>query len=535
MSSKPIVIQPPSSGGGGGSPGGANTQVQFNDGGSFGGTSGFTFNKSNSTSTVAGGLAIGGATLGSNDTLAVSLPFTGGTPGVLINGNAAASVQTGHYGIQLVGKDDNIVALTIDAYGSGSNGFDPGVINVRPVINFRSARGTGVAPTQTLLGDELGRISARGNNNSSGFGGANVGISFLAAENFTPNNGGSYITFNTTPLGGADLGGSTVQPPIGSAVAPSGAFIVGGQEPKATLTASIASGVLTVTAVTGTLAVGQKITAAGVLDYTYISSFGTGTGGTGTYNLGGYSQTVSSQAMTASIFFATNPVNDTGVGTGNFQNGIKCASIKLGSAASITSIDGSSIINTAGVLSAVGSGSPSGSAGGALAGTYPNPTIAPTVATTAHGIVIAASSVTAASHTGDTNETVLATITVPAIPAGARLRLTTDCSFIGTAGTKPIKVYYGATGSGVSGTAYINAAIAAASLSARVKTQINNRTTATQYGLGNSALGDQASAVATTTSSVTTTVATAITITGQVSNAADTFTLEGYVLEIILP
>lgn len=41
-------------GGGGGSPGGSNTQVQFNDGGSFGGDAGMTYNKTTDALTVAG-------------------------------------------------------------------------------------------------------------------------------------------------------------------------------------------------------------------------------------------------------------------------------------------------------------------------------------------------------------------------------------------------------------------------------------------------------------------------------------------------
>lgn len=40
--------------GGGGSPGGSNTQVQFNDSGSFGGDAGFTYNKTTDTVNVAG-------------------------------------------------------------------------------------------------------------------------------------------------------------------------------------------------------------------------------------------------------------------------------------------------------------------------------------------------------------------------------------------------------------------------------------------------------------------------------------------------
>ena len=48
-------------GGGGGTPGGSDTQVQFNDGGAFGGDSGFTFDKTNNT------LGLGGGTITASD------------------------------------------------------------------------------------------------------------------------------------------------------------------------------------------------------------------------------------------------------------------------------------------------------------------------------------------------------------------------------------------------------------------------------------------------------------------------------------
>lgn len=50
-------------------PGGSNTQVQFNDGGSFGGDSGLVFNKTTNALTVGGLLAAAGATLTSTLTL----------------------------------------------------------------------------------------------------------------------------------------------------------------------------------------------------------------------------------------------------------------------------------------------------------------------------------------------------------------------------------------------------------------------------------------------------------------------------------
>ncbi len=65
---------------------------------------------------------------------------------------------------------------------------------------------------------------------------------------------------------------------------------------NATATGSISGTVLTLTAVTGTIFVGQIISGSGVTSGTQIISFGTGTGGTGTYNVQ-TSQTVSSTAL----------------------------------------------------------------------------------------------------------------------------------------------------------------------------------------------------------------------------------------------
>ena len=70
----------------------------------------------------------------------------------------------------------------------------------------------------------------------------------------------------------------------------------------ASVTGSIATTVLTVTAVStttpGALAVGQFISGTGVTTGTYITAFGTGTGGTGTYTVS-VSQTVAATTITA--------------------------------------------------------------------------------------------------------------------------------------------------------------------------------------------------------------------------------------------
>lgn len=78
---------------------------------------------------------------------------------------------------------------------------------------------------------------------------------------------------------------------------------VGANPTIATVTGSIATTVLTVTAVTsGVLAVGQQLTGTGITAGTYITAFLTGTGGTGTYSVS-VSQTATSTTIT------TNGVN----------------------------------------------------------------------------------------------------------------------------------------------------------------------------------------------------------------------------------
>lgn len=166
--------------------------------------------------------------------------------------------------------------------------------------------------------------------------------------------------------------------------------------------------------------------------------------------------------------------------------------------------------------------------------------LAPVVATTQHGIVIPPSGVsnTPASVTGgSTTEQLLVTIPVPAIPAGASLRLTVLYSLTGVTGTKTPRLYYGAAASGLGGTVYANTATGTTILSVISVYMIRNITTASQIGLGLGAaiagIGNATGAAV--TSSVTTTTATELNISGQLSSALDTFTLQGYTLEIILP
>lgn len=84
-------------------------------------------------------------------------------------------------------------------------------------------------------------------------------------------------------------------------------------------TASFATNVMTVTVVgSGTVKVGDLVTSAGVAAGTYVTAFGTGTGGLGTYTLSTSPGTIAAQAVTTTSFIETDfqitgfPVGGTG-------------------------------------------------------------------------------------------------------------------------------------------------------------------------------------------------------------------------------
>ena len=115
---------------------------------------------------------------------------------------------------------------------------------------------------------------------------------------------GTYITSLGTGTGGTGTYNLSTYPGTIAAEAITTVAPVGG--PSATGTASFATNVMTVTAVSaGAFAVGQLVQSAGVAAGTYISSLGTGTGGTGTYNLSTTPGTISAQAVAASSWVET--------------------------------------------------------------------------------------------------------------------------------------------------------------------------------------------------------------------------------------
>ena len=148
------------------------------------------------------------------------------------------------------------------------------------------------------------------------------------------------------------------------------------------------------------------------------------------------------------------------------------------------------------------------------------------------GLTILGASAVSASHTGSTVETTLATISVPANAMGANgiIRVTAQWSFAGAGGTRTPRIKFGAT-------TYGGPALTSAGLSARVQAQWANRNnTSSQVGNEPTQVNwSQNNTAVSTTSAIDTTSAQNITLTGQLSSAGDTITLESYLVELIRP
>jgi len=137
----------------------------------------------------------------------------------------------------------------------------------------------------------------------------------------------------------------------------------------------------------------------------------------------------------------------------------------------------------------------------------------------------------AVSCAADTAENTLATVTIPAGVMGTNgvLRVTTLWSYTNSANNKTLRINFG-------GTAYLSN-VATTTVAVQALVMIRNRgVTNSQVGFTNatfSAIGTTTGTL--TTSSVDTTSAQSLTITGQKASAGETLTLESYLVELIRP
>lgn len=142
-----------------------------------------------------------------------------------------------------------------------------------------------------------------------------------------------------------------------------------------------------------------------------------------------------------------------------------------------------------------------------------------------------AQSAVAVSHTGNTTETTLATITIPAGAMGPNGRVTiiTDWITTNNANTKTVKIKF-------AGTSYLNYTGLTSAGSGRFITIVRNvNSAASQKSLNSSYLTFiTSSSTANITSSADTSASdTTILITGQLAVGSDTMTLDGYSVEVV--
>ena len=132
--------------------------------------------------------------------------------------------------------------------------------------------------------------------------------------------------------------------------------------------------------------------------------------------------------------------------------------------------------------------------------------------------------------TGSTTETVLATITLPALSANGRIRVTVVYTQTNNANTKTVRGRL----NGIAGTAFMSVAQTAI-LTNRYQFEIINRG-ATNSQVGNvSSVAWSTSSGSPVTSAIDTSVAVDLVITGQLGVGTDTLSLESYLVEVLVP
>jgi hypothetical protein len=148
------------------------------------------------------------------------------------------------------------------------------------------------------------------------------------------------------------------------------------------------------------------------------------------------------------------------------------------------------------------------------------------------GVSLIAKSGTAVSAPADTNEDTLATITVPANAMGANgaLRIKADFTVTSSGNTKTMRIRF----SGASGTQYVNdARTAITGVFYDIVIYNAGATNSQKSTTGFGATSGASIIIAPTTSSVDTTAATTVVITGQKGSSGETLTLNWFSVELL--
>ena len=148
------------------------------------------------------------------------------------------------------------------------------------------------------------------------------------------------------------------------------------------------------------------------------------------------------------------------------------------------------------------------------------------------GFHVLAASAVAASITGTTSETVLATVSIPAGAIGPNgiLRVTSQWSYTNSANNKILRLRLG----GLSGSTFFDVTQTTTAVYVDLGRLIHNvNSNAAQKSRGASVTGAGSTGTAHITRTVDTTVALDLVFTGQLANTGETVTLESYVVELL--
>lgn len=143
-------------------------------------------------------------------------------------------------------------------------------------------------------------------------------------------------------------------------------------------------------------------------------------------------------------------------------------------------------------------------------------------------------SAVAASVTGTTNETVLATIKIPGGAMGANgvMRIITLWTVTNSANNKQLRVRLG----GDAGTPFLSLGVTTVAAAQELTLIRNRNSAASQVGFAATPASSYGTSTsANTTATVDTAADTSLVITGQLTNTGETITLEAYTVEILNP
>lgn len=170
-------------------PAGSNTQIQYNNNGAFGASSSLTWTEASKQLRIVG-----------PGNFQLNLAYTAGSVYTDIATTSSGHLYIGptasRVGINTLSPTSNLEILsTLSDSGIYQTSYGT---TTYPGLITRRVRGTVNSPTAVQSGDYLTTIGGRGHNGTGITTSSAASMLFIASQNWTTNNNGTYIAFNTT-------------------------------------------------------------------------------------------------------------------------------------------------------------------------------------------------------------------------------------------------------------------------------------------------------------------------------------------------